>query len=238
MALRLSTALRQQLMGEQLAYTSDTIAATDTPTLTDSDSQFLVEGFRPGMLIEVSGFTGTAANDQLMVVGDVTAGVMVVTVEVPLVGDEAGEDVTLTAYAQAFRDIFNYGVLCIYTGNQPANADTAPTGTLLLKITESSGAHVAGAVANGLNFDAPVAGVIGKNSTAWSGVGLATGTAGWFRFYSNLYLSMGAGLGADSLCFDGTVGTSGAQLNLSSVAIVTDATTTIDEFEITLPANA
>ena len=51
MALRLSTALRQQLMGEQLAYTSDTIAATDTPTLTDSDSQFLVEGFRPGMLI-------------------------------------------------------------------------------------------------------------------------------------------------------------------------------------------
>jgi len=224
-------------MGVRETYVATTIAAVDTPVLTDSDSQFLIEGFRPGQRMEVSGFTGTAANNQLYVVGDVTAGSMVVTVEVDLVSDAAGEEVTLTLYPQSFRDVMDYGVLAIYTGSQPATADIAPTGTLLLLISEASGAFVAGAVANGLNFDEPVAGVIGKNSTVWSDAGLATGTAGWFRFYSNSYLSMGAGAGAASVCFDGSVGTSGADLNLSSTSIVLAATTTIDEFEVTLPAS-
>jgi len=237
MTLRLSTLLRQQLMGVRETYVASTIAAVDTPVLTDSASQFLIEGFRPGQRMEVSGFTGTAANDQLYVVGDVTAGSMVVTVEVDLVSDDAGEEVTLTLYPQAFRDVMDYGVLAIYTGSQPADADTAPTGTLLLLISESSGAFVAGAVANGLNFDEPVLGVIGKNSTVWSDAGLQTGTAGWFRFYSNSYLSMGSADGSDSVCFDGAVGTSGAELNLSSTSIVASATTTIDEFEVTLPAS-
>jgi hypothetical protein len=235
MTLRLSTLLRQQLTGVRETYAAATIAAVDTPTLDDSNSQFLIEGFRPGILMEVSGFTGTAANDQLYVVGDVTAGSMAVTVEVALVNDAEGETVTLTMYPQSFRDCFTRGILAIYTGSQPATADVAPTGTLLLLISESSGAFVAGAVANGLQWDEPVAGVIGKNSTAWSDAGLATGTAGWFRFWSNSYNTIGAATGAACLCFDGAVGTSGAELNLSSTSIVLAATTTIDEFEVTLP---
>ena len=236
MTLRLSTLLRQQLMGVRETYVA-ALGAVDTPVLTDAASQFLIEGFRPGQQIEVSGFETQTTNNQLYVVGDVTAGSMVVTVEVALVTEAASEDITLTLYPQAFREVMNYGVLAVYTGSQPADADTAPTGTLLLLISESSGAFVAGAVANGLNFDEPVLGVIGKNSTVWSDAGLQTGTAGWFRFYSNSYLSMGSADGSDSVCFDGAVGTSGAELNLSSTSIVASATTTIDEFEVTLPAS-
>lgn len=235
MTLRLSTLLQQQLMGVRETYVASTIAAVDTPVLTDSASQFLIEGWRPGMRFEVAGFTGTSANNQLYVAGDVTAGSMVVTVEVALVSDAAGEEVTLTAYPQSFRDCFTYGILAIYTGSQPATADLAPTGTLLLLISESSGAFVAGAAANGLSWDEPVAGVIGKDSTVWSDAGLVTGTAGWFRFWSNSYNTIGAATGASCLCFDGAVGTSGAELNLASTAVILAATTTIDEFEVTLP---
>lgn len=237
MALRLSTKLRQALAGVRLTYSAATIAAvTAGNKLTDSANAFITNDMRPGVIFEVTGFTGDAGNNQIMVCGDISGTgpqEMVVTTEVALVDDAAGETVVLTQYPQSLKDIFTYGVLCIYTGNQPANADTAPTGTKLLEITEASGAFVAGAVANGLSWDAPVAGVLGKDATVWSGVGLATGTAGWFRLYANDFDT-----GANALCLDGTVGTSGAQLNLSSVAIVLAATTTIDDFEITVPANA
>ena len=131
MTLRLSTLLRQQLMGVRETYVASTIAAVDTPVLTDSASQFLIEGFRPGQRMEVSGFTGTAANDQLYVVGDVTAGSMVVTVEVALVSDAAGEEVTLTLYPQAFR----FGGLYKASLEHP----TSPTlvADTILKVAES-----------------------------------------------------------------------------------------------------
>jgi len=44
------------------------------------------------------------------------------------------------------------------------------------------------------------------------------------------------GSGTDKIRFDGSITTSGAQLNLSSVSIVEGATTTIDTFTITLAA--
>jgi hypothetical protein len=238
MALRLSTKLRQMMMGKQYAYSAATIAAVNVGNkLTDTAKAFITNDFRPGVIFEIAGFTGTPGNNQIAIAGDITLDngtqSMVVVTEVALVDDALGETVILTQYAQGFKDIFTRGVLCIYTGNQPANADTAPTGTKLLEITEGSAAFVAGSVAAGLRWDAPIAGVIGKEATAWSDTGLATGTAGWFRFYANDF-----DIGADALCFDGTVGTSGAQLNLSSTAIVLAATTTVDEFEVTLPANA
>lgn len=40
-----------------------------------------------------------------------------------------------------FRDAFQGGKLKIYSGAQPADADAAPTGTLLVTITDASGAH-------------------------------------------------------------------------------------------------
>lgn len=135
----------------------------------------------------------------------------------------------------SFKDLFQDGIIEIYSGSQPADADTAESGTKLVRITESSGAFTPGAATNGLEFGDASGGSIAKASgETWSGVGLATGTAGWFRHYDNDY---DTGAGTDKIRFDGAVSTSGAELNLSSTSIVTSATTTIDSYTITMPAS-
>lgn len=239
MTLRLSTALRQQLMGVPVTITSTAIlvpAGAASYEITGGTT-FHTEGFRPGMIVKASSFANDENNVYSLVTLVATDGLeLTVTVSAAnqLVAVAASPSVTILATAQSFKDVFTYGVMCIYTGSQPADADTAPTGTKLLEISKGSAAFAAGNPANSLEFDAPVAGVLGKkDADTWSDTGIQSGTAGWFRFYANDF-----DVAASGLCFDGSVATSGAQLNLSSTAIVLDATTTIDEFEITLPASA
>ncbi len=232
MTLRLSTALRQRLMGEPVHTTATySMSRTATDKINDAANAFITLGFRPGMVIYIDVFS-TSAVDAYAHITSVTAAQIVVTgVTLTTEGAENGQ---LAAENQALRDIIAHGVLCVYSGSQPSSADVTPTGSKLLEITKGSAAFTAGNIGNSLIFDEPVAGVLGKaDADTWSGVGLETGTAGWFRFYANDF-----DLTSNALCFDGAVGTSGAELNLSSTSIVTDATTTIDEFEITLPANA
>src|ERR1043165_5396967 len=70
------------------------------------------------------------------------------------------------------------GELKIYTGSQPATADTAPTGTLLVTITLPATPWAAGSSA--------IPSVANKSGT-WSGVAVANGdldgadSPGWFR---------------------------------------------------------
>ncbi|RPI56190.1 MAG: hypothetical protein EHM49_00910 [Deltaproteobacteria bacterium] len=135
----------------------------------------------------------------------------------------------------SLAELLQDGIIHVYSGSQPASADLAETGTLLLEITISSGAFVPGVGTNGLELAAPISGVIGiKSGEVWSGVGLATGTAGWFRFYCN---KEHTGAVASAVRLDGNCGTSLAQLNMSSLSIVEGATTTIDSFDVTMPAS-
>lgn len=90
---------------------------------------------------------------------------------------------------------------------------------------------------NGLKFGAAVAGVIAKLSTqTWSGVNLASGTAGWYRFTGSVADSEVADSTESQIREDGAIATSGAQLNLSSTALTISATTTIDTWTRTVPA--
>lgn len=238
MTLRLSSELRAQLMGKRIKYVQPaTIESEATAKYLDSAGGFLTTGFRAGMVILVSGFVTETDNNQWAHITSVKADgtEMVVVVTVALVTDNGDETdtITLWAEAQSLCDILAHGVMRIYTGSQPADADTAPSGTLLLEITKGSGEFGAGFTTNSLEFDEPTTGVLGKkDADTWSDAGLATGTAGWFRYFANDFDT-----GASALCFDGAVATSGAELNLSSTAIVLGATTTIDEFEITMPAS-
>ena len=89
---------------------------------------------------------------------------------------------------------------------------------------------------NGLRWGGSLAGVLAKDSTqTWSGAAVATGTAQWFRFEAAV-IDAGA---LDSIAavsrMDGTVATSGAELNLSNTAIQNTATQTIDTFTVTEP---
>jgi len=136
----------------------------------------------------------------------------------------------------ALDTMLTNGVIEIYTGAQPATADLAESGTKLLRVTLASGAFSAGVATNGLNLGTAVDGVTGKEvAEVWSGVGLAAGTAGWFRYYANDYVT---GASTTAVRFDGICGVGTGQLRMSSLSIATGATTTVDSGSITQPASA
>ena len=137
--------------------------------------------------------------------------------------------------SQGFKTIMQNGVIRVFPGVQPSSADDAEGATQLLEITVSSGAFTPGSATNGLNFADPASGSCVKSSAeVWSGLAASTGTAGWFRFYAN---DRATGADTANARFDGSVSTSGAQLNMSSTAITAGATTTIDSFIVTMPAS-
>lgn len=135
----------------------------------------------------------------------------------------------------SFKEIMADGVIRIFPGVQPTSADDAEGATHLVEITLASAAFTPGAPEGGLEFGDAAAGVLPKKTgEVWSGVATATGSAGWFRFYPN---ARPTGASGSAARFDGSVATSGAQLNMSSTAITSGATTTIDSFSMTLPAS-
>jgi hypothetical protein len=117
------------------------------------------------------------------------------------------------AAADAACALCNGGFLDIYDGAQPATADTALSGQTLL----------ASLALNATAFAASVAGVATANAIS-SAVAGATSTATWFRVYKSNHTSV---------VFDGSVGTSGADLNLLSTSIVSGQTVTVTAFTYT-----
>lgn len=246
MAIRFSTKLRNMLLGGATSrhvavLTAADITAVDggagADSFTSGADAFLTSGFYVGDSIMVYGFTGgMAAIHGPFTITSVTAG----TIEVAtgsLAADDLGETVTIVALVGgSLRDIFKKGVLRIYSGSQPSSADAAYGATLLCSISIASGAFVAGAVANGLEFGAAAAGVLAKGSEVWSGTCVATGTAGWFRLMANTADASGLDSGYLYPRIDGSIGTSGADLNMGSTSLTSGATLTIDTFSITLPA--
>lgn len=117
-----------------------------------------------------------------------------------------------TAFA-AVASALSY--LDIYSGSIPATGDTAPTGTKLVTWAAT------------LSWDGGVAGVNSVTGTPLaSDAALATGTAGYARLWDGLNTSM--------YC---TVGTSGADVNLSSLSIVATGTVDLLSATVTMPAS-
>lgn len=117
--------------------------------------------------------------------------------------------------ADAFAALFNSGKLRIYDGSQPATADTAITSqTLLAELTFNATA-----------FGAAALGVLTANAITGDTDADATGTAAWFRAVKS---------DGSTKLMDGSVGTSGCDLNLNSVAIQQHAEVDCSSFTITL----
>jgi hypothetical protein len=134
----------------------------------------------------------------------------------------------------SLNDLLTYGIIDIYSGSQPTDADAAETGTKLVRITAGSGAFTPETSTNGLEFNDAASAVLSKKTAqVWSGVGLATGTAGWFRFYDN---DVDTGSSTSAVRLDGSVGLSGAQLTLSTTSIESGATITVDSCSISMSA--
>lgn len=140
---------------------------------------------------------------------------------------------TNLAGALGFAATFANGVIEIYTGTQPATADAAVTGTLLGTMTLSSLPFTPGVATNGLTFAAAAAGAVAK-SGVWSFVGIAAGTAGWFRLKAN---AVDAGTLSTVLPrMDGSCATSGADMSISNITVAVGAPNTCDTFVYTQPA--
>lgn len=123
------------------------------------------------------------------------------------------------AEADATGALLNNGYLRIYDGAQPATADTAITTQVLLAELRF------GATA----FGAAVAGVATANAITQDASANATGTAAWFRaLYTN-----GGSPETLTAVFDGSVGTSGANLNLNTTAITSGVSVSVSSLTYT-----
>lgn len=133
-------------------------------------------------------------------------------------------NVAAKALADAFDDQVNIGstaaVIDIRTGAQPADPDTAATGTLLGTLTMSDPAF-------GAATDAAPGGLITASAITNDSSADATGTAGYFRIRAT-------GTGADDVA-DGECGTSGADLNWNTLSITAGSTLSITALTVTMP---
>lgn len=129
--------------------------------------------------------------------------------------------VARNAAADAIVDLIDAGpaagTLTIRTGPQPANANDAPTGTILATFTLTDPA-----------FGAAALGIATLDTTpVLSTTGVAAGNAGWFRVADSTGVTMG----------DGAIGLSGEELNMNTVAIGIGLTVEITAGTATMPAS-
>ena len=108
------------------------------------------------------------------------------------------------------------GTIEVYSGSQPATADTAETGTLLVTFTCADPAWAA-ATGGVKTLDAD------PDLTAVAG---ATGTAGWARCKDSNGLDV----------MDGSVGTSGTDFIINSTSITSGQTVNLTSGTVTDPA--
>ena len=99
----------------------------------------------------------------------------------------------------------NSGFIKIYSGTQPADANTALSGNTLLATLTCNATFAPSASAATLTLNA-----VASDTNA-----AATGTAAFFRMLKS---------DASTVVMDGTVGTSGCDLNLNTTSIVSGAT--------------
>jgi hypothetical protein len=109
------------------------------------------------------------------------------------------------AEADAIGSALDSGYIRIYDGAQPADADTA-VGAQVLLAELRFGADA---------FPSALAGLITANAITSDASANATGTASWARILAS---------NGTTVYFDGTVGTSSANVVINSVAISAGAT--------------
>lgn len=113
--------------------------------------------------------------------------------------------------------------------------------TTVTTLTATVGAAtLSGGVApvNGLSLVESAAGVISKPTTeVWSFVGVAAGTAGWFRYVGSI-ADAGALLSAAPYYarIDGSIATSGGDMALSNIVVAVGSPNTVDAVTFTAPA--
>ena len=137
----------------------------------------------------------------------------------------------------AFAALFANGRVQIYSGTRPQGGDNALTGTLLGVVTEQALPFTPGSPTNGLRFDAAVNGSASKAADQiWQFKGLANGIAGWFVLLPNDADDGTPDTGYVHRRYVGTIGSANADLIMSNPQVKLNATKTVDEFVLAIPA--
>ncbi len=124
-------------------------------------------------------------------------------------------DNTIITAVNAAAALLNSGYLNIYTGGQPT-LDGGLTGTLLVQLTFSSTAFSSATATGGV--------VTATANAIGNGTASNTGTAGYFAILKS---------DNSTVVATGSVGTSGADLNMSTTAVVSGAVVTCSSFALT-----
>lgn len=131
-------------------------------------------------------------------------------------------DTAVKAAVDAVTALCNSGKLRIYDGTQPTDANTAVGAQVkLAELTLNAtafGASAASGSAGSKVVTATANAITGDTSAD------ATGTAAWFRVVKS---------DGTTIMFDGSVGTSGCDLNLATTSIVAGEEVDVTSFTIT-----
>lgn len=224
----LVAAIQSLVVGNTFAFV-DGGASDDS--ITDSGNGFVTAGFQVGDKIKVEGST---SNDGTYTVTSVAAGTLGVATG-SLTTEAAGDQVAIAAArGGSIRDVFDFGVIHLYSGSRPSSADSAETGTLLAVITNNGATFTPGTKDTaGLRFGDAAAGVIQPLSgQTWkTDAILATGTIGYGVLYANAR-TQGASTSSVRTMF--TVGTSSADMLLSRTSVTVGEPFTITGASITV----
>lgn len=149
-----------------------------------------------------------------------------------VVASSSGAVITLTAQPGLGTVLNSEALAATVGGNMIATITSTSFGS-------GTGGGVVGVAAiNGLKMDYnAAAGVFTKDTTqTWSGTAVATGTGGWFRYKGSVADAGALDSSAVFLRMDGSIATSGADLNMSSTSITNLALQTMSTFSFTIPA--
>jgi len=131
------------------------------------------------------------------------------------------------------------GLGAVLNGLTIATTSTGLTSTATSNMGQSPGVPGVSTV-NGLRMDySATAGVMVKDPTqTWSGTaaGAGTQTAGWFRYRSSLADAGALDSSAVFMRLDGSIATSGSDLDMTSTSITYGALQTLSTFQFTIPA--
>lgn len=125
-------------------------------------------------------------------------------------------------------NIFDSGELHIYSGSQPADADsTEGSGTILAKVVlPTTGSFAASASSGSL-----------AKAGTWEDTSAdASGTAAWFRLYDSA-ITTGASTTAIRIDGDVTATSGGGDLELTTTSITSGDAITIDTFTLSISAS-
>ena len=133
-------------------------------------------------------------------------------------------DATTIASVEAVMALLTNGYLEIYNGTQPSDANTAIGAQVLLssgmRFPSTAFTSITASGSPGSKVVTATAGLISSDTNAIGGSGAAT----WFRAYKQ---------DGTTVVLDGSVGTSGCDLNLNTTAISSGATVSCTSFTLT-----